>query len=45
MLGIGVAVGGLQEGPPLVLRFLVNELLDVLVKRLDGRISKSLVRP
>ena len=36
----GDAVGGLQEGDPLVLRFLANEPLDVPVHQLDSRVEK-----
>ena len=40
MLGIGGAVGGLQEAPSLVLRFLANKLVDVPFHQLDGRVEE-----
>ena len=39
-LGIGGAVGGLQEGPLLVLRFLANKPLDVPVQQIDVRVEE-----
>ena len=39
-LGIGSTVGGFQQGPPLVLCFLADVLLDVPVQQLDGRVER-----
>ena len=39
-LGVGGAVGGLQEDPSLVLCFLANEPLDFPVQQFDGRVER-----
>ena len=38
-LMVGGAVGGLKKGPPLGLRFLANEPLNVRVQQINGRVE------